>query len=115
VLPNMCACQPASAAMARKSLRMRLQIPAAVHRWRRLHAVRQFINSAGRSRQDEPVRASQSTASRKRRWSIEGRPALGFCGGSKGKSRFHITSVSRVRIVTPPRCGQISSPLALAT
>jgi len=37
------------------------------------------------------------------RWSIEGRPVLGFCGGSKDESRFHITSVSRVRIVTQPQ------------
>lgn len=57
----------------------------------------------------EPVRTNQSTASTKRRWSIEGRPVLGFCAGSKGKSRFHITSVSRGRIVTPPKCAQLST------
>jgi hypothetical protein len=71
--------------------------------------------AVSRTLRDELVRANQSTASRKRRWPIEGRPVPGFCGGSKGKSRFHITSVSRARIVTPPRCGQISTSPALAT
>ena len=72
-------------------------------------------SSVSRPLRGEPVRAGQSMASTKRGWSMEGRPVLGFCGGSKGKSRFHITSVTRARIFTQPRCDHVSSSLALAT
>ena len=43
------------------------QPPAAVQRWRRRQAVRQFITSSGRLRQGAPVRANQRTASMTRR------------------------------------------------
>jgi hypothetical protein len=111
-----CTSQPASGAMARSSATTRPQTPAAVQRWSRRQAVRQFISSGGRSRQGEPVRASQRTASRNRRWSMAGRPVLGFWGGSSGERRCHIAPLSMVLIVTPPRCDQITPALTpLAT
>ena len=64
------------------------------------------MSSAGRSRQGAPVRASQSTASRKRRWSREGRPVQGFWDGKRGARRPHIASLSMVLIVTSPRWDQ---------
>ena len=116
MLSSRCASQPASAAIARSAAMIRSQTPAAVQRWSRRQAVRQFISSGGRSRHGAPVLASQSTASMNVRWSSEGRPVRGFWGGSKGARRCHIASLSMVLIVTPPRCDQITSPLSpLAT
>jgi hypothetical protein len=44
---------------------IRSQTPAAVQRWRRRQAVRQFISPGGRSRHGAPVLANHSTASMK--------------------------------------------------
>ena len=63
------------------------------------------------SRHGAPVLATQSTVSRKRRWSSEGRPVLGFWGGSGGNRRCDIAALSIVVIVTPPKCDQIKLPL----
>ena len=96
----MCASQPASGAIARSAAMIRSQTPAAVQRWSRRQAVRQFISSGGRSRHGAPVLASQSTASMNVRWSREGRPVRGFWGGSKGARRCHIASYRPYEVMT---------------
>ncbi len=47
----------------------------------------------------------------------EGRPVLGFWGGSKVERRSHVASVSMVLIVTPPRWdrGGSAPPIVVGT
>jgi hypothetical protein len=74
--------------------------PFNAHRRKRWKTEFQFPNSGWRSRQGEPVRAIQSTASRKRRLSAPERPGSPDLPGSSGAVRSHCASLNTYRSKT---------------
>jgi hypothetical protein len=73
----------------------RAHTPAAVQRWKRVYVVCQLPHSAGRARQRQPLRVSQSTASTKQRLSWPRPPLVPSRPGSSGAMRAHCASVSK--------------------
>lgn len=91
----------ASAARTRNT---RCQTPVSDQRANRRNMLFQGPNSSGRSRQGEPVRAIQSTASTKTRLSAAVRPGSLALPGSRSRIRAHCSSRSHIRaILIPPK------------
>ena len=80
-----------------KHSKMFSKTPFNAHRRKRLKTEFQFPNSRWRSRQGDPVRASHSTASRKRRLSSPERPGSPTFPGSSGATRSHCASLKMLR------------------
>ena len=70
----------------------RAQVPLSHHRANRTYALCQFPNSFGRSRQGEPVRAIQSTASKNSLLSLAVTPRSCFFPSQSGSNRAHWSS-----------------------
>ena len=77
--------------------------PFNAHRRKRWKTEFHCPNATGRSRHGAPVRAIQSTASRKRRLSAPERPRSPGLPGSSGATRFHCASLNILRLKTALR------------
>ena len=75
------------------------QRPCLDHRSKRLNTVFQEPNSLGRSRHGTPVRRHHTTASKKRRSSLPGRPRRG-CAARIAATRAHCSLLIHDRVAT---------------